>query len=454
MTHEAGEATAGLRPRAGRSREATARPLPPGPRRTVVAPPGQRGIFRRWWLGLGFLAVWGPGLVVMLADTDAGSLITASQSGAQWGYRMILPQLILMPILYVVQEITVRLGIVTKRGHGALIRERFGRWWALLSAGTLLVSAIGALLTEFAGIAGVGQLFGLSPSITVPIATAFLVGLAMTGSYRRVERIGIAVGIAELAFFVAVAMSHPHADAVAAGLRSVPLANGSYLLLVAANVGAVIMPWMIFYQQGAVIDKKLSAATIRQARLDTAVGSVLTQLIMIAVVIAVAATVGRSDPGAALQTVGQIAGALTPHLGHFGGTILFGLGMLGAALVAAIVSSVAGAWGIAEAFGWKHSLNERPSRSNAKFYATYALVHILGAFLVLTSVNLVSLSIDVMVMNAMLLPIVLGFLLALEARVLPAEWRMFGARKYLTWAFCMIVMGFGLAMIPASLHLL
>ncbi len=438
MTQEAGEAGAG--------------PLPSRARRTVGASPAQLGTPRRWWLGLGFLAVWGPGLVVMLADTDAGSLITASQSGAEWGYRMILPQLILMPILYVVQEITVRLGIVTKRGHGALIRERFGRWWALLSAGTLFVSAIGALLTEFAGIAGVGQLFGLSPSVTVPVAAVFLVGMAMTGSYRRVERIGIGVGIAELVFFVAVAMSHPHADAVADGLRSVPLANSSYLLLVAANVGAVIMPWMIFYQQGAVIDKKLSAATIRQARLDTAVGSGLTQLIMIAVVIAAAATVGRSDPGAALKTVGQIASALTPHLGHFGGTVLFGLGMLGAALVAAIVSSVAGAWGLAEVFGWQHSLNERPGRPNAKFYATYALVHILGAILVLTSVNLVSLSIDVMVMNAMLLPIVLGFLLVLEARVLPAEWRMRGARKYLTWVFCLIVMGFGLAMIPASLH--
>jgi Mn2+/Fe2+ NRAMP family transporter len=437
MTHEAADATAAR--------------LPSRARRTAAVPPSLRGIPRRWWFSLGFLAVWGPGLVVMLADTDAGSLITASQSGAQWGYRMILPQVILMPILYVVQEITVRLGIVTGRGHGALIRAEFGRRWALLSAGTLFVSAIGALLTEFAGIAGVGQLFGISPSVTVPAAVVFLVGLAMTGSYRRVERIGIAVGLAELVFFVAVVMSHPRAGAVADGLRSVPVANGSYLLLVAANVGAVIMPWMIFYQQGAVIDKKLSAGVIRQARQDTAVGSVLTQLIMIAVVIAVAATIGRHS-GAALNTVGQIAGALTPHLGHLGGTVLFGLGMLGAALVAAIVSSVAGAWGLAEVFGWKHTLNERPNRHNAKFYVTYALAHVVGAILVLTSVNLVSLSIDVMLMNAMLLPIVLSFLLALEARVLPAQWRMRGIRRYLTWAFCALVMGFGLYMIPASLH--
>jgi Mn2+/Fe2+ NRAMP family transporter len=419
---------------------------------SVSAAPVRWGIPRAWWLRLGFLAVWGPGLVVMLADTDAGSLITASQSGAQWGYRMVLPQVILMPILYVVQEITVRLGIVTGKGHGALIRERFGRWWALVSAGTLFASAVGALLTEFAGVAGVGELFGISKAVTIPVATLFLISLALTGSYGRVERIGIAVGLAELVFFAAVVMSRPRIGAVARGLESLPLGNSSYVLLVAANVGAVIMPWMIFYQQGAVIDKKLSVATIRQARQDTAVGSVLTQLIMIAVVVAVAATLGLHDRGAALNTVGQIAGALTPYLGHFGGVILFGLGMLGAALVAAIVSSIAGAWGLAEVFGWKHTLNERPSRQTAKFYITYCLAHVAGAALVLASMNLVSLSVDVMIMNAMLLPIVLGFLLALEARALPAQWRMRGTRRYLTWAMCLLVMGFGLYMIPATLH--
>jgi Mn2+/Fe2+ NRAMP family transporter len=411
-----------------------------------------RGLPRRWLLRLGFLAVWGPGLVVMLADTDAGSLITASQSGAQWGYRMILPQVILMPILYVVQEITVRLGIVTGKGHGALIRERFGRWWALLSAGTLCASAVGALLTEFAGVAGVGELFGISSWLTVPVATVCLVALAMTGSYTRLERIGIALGLAELAFFVAVLMSHPQLRAVARGLGSLPVGSSSYLLLVAANVGAVIMPWMIFYQQGAVIDKKLPDVTIRKARQDTASGAILTQLVMIAVVIAVAATLGVRDPGAALNTVGQISGALTPYLGRAGGIVLFGLGMLGAALVAAIVSSVAGAWGLAEVFGWEHTLNERPGRHTARFYLTYALAHIAGAALVLASVNLVSLSIDVMIMNAMLLPIVLGFLLLLEARALPEEWRMRGLRKYSTWGLCALVMGFGLYMIPITLH--
>jgi Mn2+/Fe2+ NRAMP family transporter len=406
---------------------------------------------RRWLWRAGFLAAWGPGLVVMLADTDAGSLITAAQSGAQWGYEMILPQVVLIPILYVVQEMTVRLGIVSGRGHGALIKERFGAGWAVLSAGTLFLSAIGALLTEFAGVAGVGELFGVSKWFTVPVATIFLLTLAFTGSYRRVERIGIALGLAELAFLVSMVMSHPAPHAVAHRLMSLPLGNASYLMLLAANVGAVIMPWMIFYQQGAVIQKQLSTATIRHARQDTAFGAVLTQIIMIAVVVAVAATVGRHRPGEPLDTVGQIAEALTPYLGHIGGHVLFGLGMLGAALVAAIVSSLAGAWGLCEVFGWKHTLNERPSRRTAKFYLSYALVHVLGAVLVLSSFNLVGLAVGVEVMNALLLPIVLGFLLGLEAKALPQQWRMRGLRKYASWALCLLVIGFGLYMIPSTL---
>ncbi len=413
---------------------------------TLLAKPS-----KRLWLGLASLTLWGPGLVVMLADTDAGSIITASQSGAQWGYQMVLPQVLLIPILYVVQEMTVRLGIITGEGHGSLIRKQFGRRWALLSAGTLVLSAIGALITEFAGIAGVGELFGISRSVTIPTTTVFLLTLALSGRYSRVERVGLAIGLAELAFIPAMILSHPRVHDLAHGVASQPLGNSSYLYLLAANIGAVIMPWMIFYQQGAVIDKKLSIASIRQARADTAVGAFVTQFIMIAVVISLAATIGKIGSHTPLNTVGDIAGAITPFLGPIGGKLLFGLGMLGAALVAAIVASLAGAWGLAEVFGWKHSLNERPNRANAKFYLTYALAHIFGAILVLTSSgNLVRLSVDVEVMNALLLPIVLGFLLVLEATALPPEWRMRGLHKYTTWLLCSVVMAFGLYMIPAA----
>lgn len=289
-----------------------------------------------------WLKVWGPGLIVMLADTDAGCLITAAQSGAQWGYAMVLPQLLLIPILYMAQEMTVRLGIVTGKGHGALIRENFGKFWAWVSAGTLAVSAVGALLTEFVGIAGVGELFGISKWITIPIATVLLIAVAFTGSYRRTEKIGVLVGLAELAFIGAIFLIHPNLSEMANGLMTIPWKHSSYIYLVAANVGAVIMPWMIFYQQSAVVDKRLNMAAIKKAKHDTLIGTFLTQGIMILFVVVFAATIGRTGSHAPLSSVGDLASALGPFIGSDTAKILIGVSIMGGALVAALVVALAG----------------------------------------------------------------------------------------------------------------
>ncbi len=399
----------------------------------------------------GLLRVWGPGLIVMLADTDAGCLVTAAQSGASWGYALLLPQLLLIPILFMVQEITVRLGIVTGKGHGLLIREHFGRGWGYQSAGTLLLSSIGALLTEFAGIAGVGELFGVSRWVTIPVATLLLLAVACTGRYRRAERIGILVGLGELTFIIAMVLAGPHPGEVVAGALAVPLNQPGYVYLLAANIGAVIMPWMIFYQQTAVVDKGLTVAALPKERRDTAFGAVLTQVIMIAVIVTLAATVYTHGLRPTLNTVGEIAAAVAPFLGTWPAKILIGVAVLGGGLVAALVVSLAGSWGLADVMGWKHSLNSRVDASSWKFYTVYALAHVLGAVIVLSAVDLVALAVDVEVMNALLLPIVLGFLLALEAKSLPKEHRMRGAYRWIVWTLCGIVMAFGLYMVPVSL---
>src|SRR6185312_7422283 len=159
--------------------------------------------------GWAWLAVIGPGLVVMLADTDAGSLITSAQSGAIWGYKLLALQFILIPILFIAQELTVRLGLVTGMGHGELIKNRFGTVWAWISVGTLVVSCIGALLTEFSGLAGVGLLFGVQPWITMLLTVTFLIIVAWTGSYHSVERIAILLGLFELVFLWVAWQAHP-----------------------------------------------------------------------------------------------------------------------------------------------------------------------------------------------------------------------------------------------------
>jgi len=230
-------------------------------------------------------------------------VVTAAQSGAQYAYRMVALQLVLIPILYLVQEITVRLGLLTGQGHGALIRATFGARWALLSAVTLFVACLGALVTEFAGLAGVGTLVGLPRSVSIGVPAVALVLLILLGRYRRIEYVGIAIGSLELLFIPAALMAHPQVHAVLAGLANPVGTDSRFLTLLAANVGAVIMPWMVFYQQEAVIDKGRRTSHIRTAlraaRLDTALGAIVTQVVMIAIVVAVAATIGTTIPAQA-----------------------------------------------------------------------------------------------------------------------------------------------------------
>ena len=371
------------------------------------------------------LLVMGPGLVVMLADTDAGSAITAAQSGAQFAYKLLPFQLVLIPILYVVQELTVRLGLSTQRGHGELIKEQFGKVWAWISVSTLVVSCVGALLTEFAGISGVGLLFGIPQWASIGTTVLFLIIVVATGSYRQVEIVAILIGLFEFSFVAVAVVAHPNPHDMLVNAVQMPLGNKDFLFLVAGNVGAVIMPWMIFYQQSAVIDKGLSIKHIRPARFDTLLGAFVTQIIMASILILTAATIGVSNPHAPLNSVQQIAQALTPILGSYWGKLVFAMGMLGAALVATIVVSLTAAWGLGEVTGYKRSLAHHPFEA-PWFYIVYTLSLLVGAGIVLSGINLVKLSVGVEVMNALLLPIVLGFLFMLSIKALPEPWRLKG----------------------------
>lgn len=390
-----------------------------------------------------FAAVAGPGMVVMLADTDAGSVITAAQSGAQWGYRLLLLQIVLIPILFVVQELTVRLGIVTGEGHARGIRRHFGPLWAWVSVGTLLLACVGALVTELSGIAGVGALVGLPAGTCMSIVVVGLVVMALTGSYASVERIALAVGLFELVFLVVAWRAHPQLGEMAHGALSIPFKDTQYLYLAAANVGAVIMPWMVFYQQSAVVEKGLTVGDLPSARVDTLVGAVVTQVIMAAVLVVTAATIGQSHGGEPLDTVQQIAQAITPYVGVNNGSLMFALGMIGASLVATIVVTLTAARTLGELLGFRHSLAESPKEA-PWFYGVYAVALVLGGTVVASGVDLVKLSVGVQVMNALLLPIVLGFLFMLARRALPAPHRLSGGHAWLVGGTIAVTSAFGL----------
>jgi Mn2+/Fe2+ NRAMP family transporter len=392
---------------------------------------------------LGWISVVGPGLMVMLADTDAGNVVTGAQAGAQWGYRLLPLLLLLIPMLYVVQELTVRLGLHSGRGHGELIREKFGFGWACLSTAGLAAATIGSLVTEFTGVAGIGELYGLSRSLTLPVAAAALLAVVGAGAYRRVERTAIVIGLFELAFFAVAWAAHPNLQTLAKQAVDLPLGNREFMFLVAAVIGATFNPWMIFYQQSAIADKKLRLDHLTAARWDTAVGAVLTQCLTGAVLVAAATTLASGGASAGLSGVGEISNALTPLLGERVGRMVFSAGVLGASLVAAIVCSLALAWGVGEVAGYRRSLEYRPF--DAKwFYGVYAACVIGVAALVWFAPDLVWLTIAAQVLNAFLLPLVIGFLVALAVKALPEPLRLRGVYLWAVIGISAIVSAVGL----------
>jgi len=392
-----------------------------------------------------FLKVAGPGLVVMLADTDVGSLITAAQSGAKWGYSLLLLQILLIPILYIVQELTVRLGTATGRGHGELILDHYGPVLAWISYAGLVVAGVGAIVTEFSGIAGVGDLFGVPRLVSLGLPAALLLLLVFTGSYKKVERVAIVVGLFELVFVGLAVAARPDPEAILKSFAHIPLGNGDFRVLIAANIGAVIMPWMIFYQQSAIVDKGLGWDHMRRARLDTFIGAVISQCVMGAILLTAAATIGKAADGSGqgLQTVGDLAKAFTPALGSLLGQAVFGVGIIAAAFVALNVVALALAWGFGDVTRRPHSLEKSPREAPA-FYAIFAIAVVAGAITVQLVSNLVALNVAVEVMNALLLPLALGLLILLATRALPEDKRVKGAYKWVVYAIAGLTIAFAM----------
>ena len=395
---------------------------------------------------LRFLAVVGPGLVVTIADTEAGSITTAATSGAQFGMKLVLLQLLLIVPLFIVQEMTVRLGTVTGKGHARLIRENYGLRWAWVSLGTMLITNIAALVTEFAGIAGAALIFGINPDLMVGVAALLLLLVIFTGNYRRAEMIALALCLLELLFIPAAFAAHPAASSIVRDglLGSQPLGNHDYLLLIASNIGAVIMPWMIFYQQSATVDKGLKVRDLNLARVDTALGSIATQIIMIAIVVTTAATLYTHH--VQVSDAAHAALAFQPLLGRFAG-VTFGAGLVGASLLGAFVVSLATAWAFGEAFEWPCSLNHACYKAK-RFYGLYAAcVMIAAAVVLIPRLPLVQITVDVEAFNGFVLPIVLGFLL-----VMINDKRIVGERSN-SWFGNVLTLGLSAVIVVLGLYM-
>ena len=238
-----------------------------------------------------------------------------------------------------------------------MIRQHYGPAWAWISFGGLVIAGLGAVATEFSGIAAIGDLFGVSRWFSLALPGVLLMVLVATGTHRRVEIVSIAVGLFELVFLWLAWAAKPDPGAIVASFAHAPIGESEYRVLIAANIGAVIMPWMIFYQQSATADKGLDRASRRGTRWDTLAGAVISQLVMSALLIAAAATLHeKGGKTVGLETVGDLAHAFTPALGQTTGQIVLGVGIIAAALVSLNVVSLALAWGFGDVTGRPHSL--------------------------------------------------------------------------------------------------
>jgi Mn2+/Fe2+ NRAMP family transporter len=277
----------------------------------------------------------------------------------------------------------------------------------------MLMTNVAALVTEFIGIAGAALIFGINPVLAVGTAAILLMAVALSGAYKRAEAIAIALCLLELLFIPAAFAAHPSPMSVVRDgiFGSQPLANRDYLLLIASNIGAVIMPWMIFYQQSATVDKGLRLPDLGFARIDTAFGAVMTQIIMIAVIVTTAATLYVHH--ISVSDAAHAALALVPLTGKFA-EVVFGAGLVGASMLGAFVVTLATAWAFGEAFQWPCSLNFKYFEAK-RFYGLYTVcVALAAAITLIPHLPLVKITLYVEAFNAIVLPIVLGFLLVLS----------------------------------------
>jgi Mn2+/Fe2+ NRAMP family transporter len=360
---------------------------------------------------LAVLAVLGPGIIAGAAGDDAGGIATYASVGAQYGYTLLWALGIITVSLIVVQLQVARLGAVTGKGLAELIREQFGVRWTALAMFVLLVANGAVTIAEFAGIAAAGGLFGISPSILVPVSAVVVWLIVVRGSYSMAEKIFLVLGAALLAYVVAAMLAGPNWSMVA--VESVTLSfslDAGYLTMFMTLVGTTITPYMLFYLQSSIADKGLGLKDYPAERTDVVIGSVLSDLIAAFIVICTAATLFAV--GVQVSSADDAARALEPLAGPYA-KILFGLGLFGASMLAASVLPLSTAYAICGAFGWERGVSYR-WREAPVFNGLYTVLIVVAAvFVLVPGLPLIQVILGTQTLNGVLLPVVLVFLVRL-----------------------------------------
>ena len=368
-----------------------------------------------------FLAVLGPGVITMVADNDAGGISTYAVTGAQYGFKLLWVLVLLLPIAYFIQEMTVRVGAVTKRGHAEMIFEGFGSFWGWFAIADLVIVNWLTLITEYIGMTEAMSIFGVAPWITYLGVTVVFTLVVMTGRYWTFEKLTLVFCLFNLVYIPAAiwAMRSPTVPgwgAVTDGLLRPQLPGGFsavLLFVILANIGTTITPWQIFFQQSSVVDKGLDIRHIRFSKWDTLVGSFLTCIVAAFIIIATAAAFHYHKPPISVTDAKQTAeafGPLIPGKGRLA-RALFGIGLFDAGFLGALCISLSTSWAIGEVAGWAHSLN-KGVREAPWFYAAYVgILLTAGGVVLIPRAPLVQITMYVQVVAVTLLPASLMFLI-------------------------------------------
>jgi NRAMP (natural resistance-associated macrophage protein)-like metal ion transporter len=357
-----------------------------------------------------FAMILGPGIIVMVADNDAGGITTYAVTGAKFAYSFIWIELLLLPVAYVCQEMTVRLGAVTKRGHAEAIFDAFGSFWGWFSLTDLTLTDWLTTVTEFIGMTAALSIFGIPPPLTVIGAIILIMAMVMSGRYWTWEKIVLVFCVLNLIYIPAAFLVNPPVEAI---LREGVIPGFPYGLnnlvffFLMANVGTTIAPWMIFFQQSAVVDKGLREKDIRWERVDTAVGSCFTIVVGVFIII----VTGTLLRGVNIESAAEAAVLLMP-INKYVGTFMV-IGLFDAGLLGAICISLTSSWAFGEVFGWAHSLNQKIGQAPWFFLFRLIILATAGAVVLIPGAPLILITLFVQVIAVTLLPAALTFLVLL-----------------------------------------
>jgi NRAMP (natural resistance-associated macrophage protein)-like metal ion transporter len=368
------------------------------------------GLGRFRWAVL--VAVLGPGLLAGLSDDDPAGITTYSVLGASYGYELLWVLLLATVALVVFHNLAARMGVVTGQGLAGLIRDRYGVRLGGLAMAVLLLANLGTTCAELAGVAAGFELFGVSRYVSVPLATVGVSWLVLKGSFHRVEHLLMVLAAILVAYVLAGFVVGPDWGAAATGLLvpSMPLTRDA-VLVVTATVGTTLAPWGLSFVQSAAVDKKLTTDDLVYERVDVVTGAVLTGVVGFFVVVTCAATLYVR--GVRVETAADAAGALEPLAGQAAGA-LFGVGIVGAALLAAAVLPLSTAYSLCEFTGREGALDDGFRRAPL-FYGTYVFVAGAACLLVLVpGLPLVPVLVLTQVLNAVLLLPLLFFMYGLS----------------------------------------